>query len=205
VPGSAAAQADSLEEQERRVAQAIARAREQVLTLEFTPEEGASARRVATGVVVRDDGQGRDVLSVRVAPPPSGAPVVARDAEGRKLAARWVADDPDTGLTLLHVDDNPPRPRPPVPPLPLPAGPPPLGSLVLVIGNPFGLGQSVTRGSVSGLDRRLDLGARPLGGLIKIDAAFHPGDSGALVVNLRGGVARPRAQRPGAPGGGRRS
>ncbi|MDR3633155.1 MAG: trypsin-like peptidase domain-containing protein [Isosphaeraceae bacterium] len=181
------------------MAEAVARARDQVLTLEFTPDEGASARRVATGVVVRDDGRGRDVLSVRVAPPPSGAPVVARDAEGRKLLARWVADDPETGLTLLRVDDDPPRPATPL--LPLPASPPRLGSHVLVIGNPFGLGHSVTRGSISGLDRRLDLGARPLGGLIQIDAAFHPGDSGALVVNLRGewlGLVRSGLAPPGA-------
>lgn len=176
---------DPLEEQERRVAEAVARARDQVLTLEFTPDEGASARRVATGVVVRDEGRGRDVLSVRIAPPPSGSPVVARDAEGRRLPARWVADDPETGLTLLRVDDDNASRRP-IAPLVLPGGPPRLGSQVLVIGNPFGLGHSVTRGSVSGLDRRLDLGARPLGGLIQIDAAFHPGDSGALVVNLRG-------------------
>jgi serine protease Do len=182
----AAAPVDPLEEQNRRVAQVIGRTREQVLTLEFTPEEGASARRMATGVAVRDDGRGRDVLSVRVTPPPSGSTIVARDAEGKKFSARWVADDPETGLTLLRVDDPPGHPRRPVPPLPLPAVPPALGSPVLVIGNPFGLGHSVARGSIAGLDRRLDLGSRPLGGLIQIDAAFHPGDSGALVVNLRG-------------------
>lgn len=182
--GNVAAPVDPLEEQEKLVAEAVARARGYVLTLEFTPDEGATARRVATGVVVKDDGRGRDVLSVRIAPPPSGSPVIARDAEGRRLPARWMADDPETGLTLLRVDDDASHRA--APPLLLSAGSPRLGSQVLVIGNPFGLGHSVTRGSVSGLDRRLDLGARPLGGLIQIDAAFHPGDSGALVVNLRG-------------------
>ena len=180
---------DRLDEQEARVAEAVARAREHVMTLEFTIEDGKSeapARRVATGVVVWDDGRGRDVISVRVAPPPSGVPVVARDAVGRRTTARWVADDPETGLTLLRVDDDSAYPRRATAPLPLPPGLPRLGSQVLVIGNPFGLGHSVTRGSISALDRRLDLGARPLGGLIQIDAAFHPGDNGALVATLRG-------------------
>jgi S1-C subfamily serine protease len=182
-----------------RVAAAAARGRVQVLSLEFAAGDGAG--RGATRVVVRDDGRGRDVLSVRVVPPPSGVPIVARDADGRRVPARWVADDPETGLTLLRVDEDSPNPRRPSPALPLPAGPPPLGSQVLLIGNPFGLGHSVTRGSIAGLDRRLELGARPLGGLIQVDAALHPGDSGALVVNLRGewlGLVRSGLAAPGS-------
>jgi S1-C subfamily serine protease len=74
---------------------------------------------------------------------------------------------------------------------------------VLIIGNPFGLGHSVTRGAISGLDRRLELGREPLGGLIQVDAPLHPGDSGALVADLRGewlglirsGLAIPDAER----------
>ena len=58
---------------------------------------------------------------------------------------------------------------------------------VLVIGNPFGLAQSVSRGFIAGLGRRLELGPRQLGGLIQVDAALHPGDSGALVADLHGG------------------
>ena len=58
---------------------------------------------------------------------------------------------------------------------------------MLLIGNPFGLGHSVSRGSISGLNRRVELGSRQLGGLIQVDAALHPGDSGALVADLHGG------------------
>ena len=58
---------------------------------------------------------------------------------------------------------------------------------MLVIGNPFGLGHSVSRGHVAGLDRRLELGPRQLGGLIQVDASLHPGDSGALLADLHGG------------------
>ena len=58
---------------------------------------------------------------------------------------------------------------------------------MLLIGNPFGLGHSVSRGSVSGLNRRVELGSRQLGGLIQVDAALHPGDTGALLADLHGG------------------
>src|SRR5262249_44352856 len=39
----------------------------------------------------------------------------------------------------------------------------------------------------SGLDRRVDYGRTQLGGLIQVDASIHPGDSGALLADLRGG------------------
>ncbi len=167
-----------LETVERRVAKSIARARESAVALEYAVADAPSgARRVATGVVVNARG---DVLSVRIDPPPSDAPVVARDASGRRHPAQWVAADAETGLTLLQIDPKVAEPVRPASRLPR------LGSQVLIIGNPFGLGHSVSRGQVAGLDRRLEIGPRPLGGLIQIDAALHPGDSGAPVTNLRG-------------------
>ena len=200
-PGAAAGVAeegpDLLDELERRTAEVSARARESAVALEYTAADAPSgARRVATGVVIDEQG---DVLSIRIDPPPSDAPVVARDASGRRLPVSWVAEDPETGLTLLRITGphatRPSRAR---------LGPR-LGSQVLVIGNPFGLGHSVSRGSVAGLDRRLELGARPLGGLIQIDAPLHPGDSGAMVTDLRGewlGLVRSGLAAPGGSGGG---
>ena len=57
---------------------------------------------------------------------------------------------------------------------------------MFVVGNPFGMGHSVSRGHVAGLDRALELGTRQLGGLIQVQAPLYPGDSGAAVVNLHG-------------------
>ena len=170
---------DLLDELERRTEEVGARARESAVALEYTAADAPSgARRVATGVVVNDQGE---VLSIRIDRPPTAAPIVARDASGRRLPVHWVAEDPETGLTLLRLlGSRATRPSRAAP------RPPRLGSQVLVIGNPFGLGHSVSRGYVAGLDRRLELGARPLGGLIQVDASLHPGDSGALVVDLRG-------------------
>ena len=169
---------DPFDDQERRVAQSIGRARESAVTLEYATAEGPSeTRRVATGVVINDAG---DVLSIRIDPPPPTAPVVARDASGRRHPAEWLAADAETGLTLLRIKPGTAEP------IRAAVREPRLGGQVLVIGNPFGLGHSVLRGHISGLDRRLELGPRQLGGLIQLAVALHPGDSGALVADLRG-------------------
>jgi S1-C subfamily serine protease len=121
-----------------------------------------------------------EVLSIRIDPPPNTTPVVARDASGHRYPAQWLASDVETGLTLLQIKPGAARP------IPMALRGPQLGGQVLVIGNPFGLGHSVLRGHISGLERRLELGSRQLGGLIQIAVALHPGDSGALVTNLHG-------------------
>ena len=54
------------------------------------------------------------------------------------------------------------------------------------MGNPFGLGHTVSRGHIAGLDRALKLGSHQLGGLIQVQAPLYPGDSGAVVANLDG-------------------
>jgi S1-C subfamily serine protease len=187
---------------EQRIVAAMARARESVVTLEYTASEAAAGtRRVATGVVINHGGE---ILSVRIDPPPAGpapgiardsAPIVARDASGRRHAARWVAADPETGLTLLRVSPRAVRP------IRRAADAPRLGSQVFVVGNPFGMGHSVSRGHVAGLGRALGLGSGQLGGLIQIQAPLYPGDSGAAVVDLRGdwlGLVRSGLAIPGA-------
>jgi serine protease Do len=161
------------------VTAAIAQVRESAVALEYTAADAPSgARRVASGVVVGHDGE---LLSVRIDPPSAAAPIVARVASGRRLPAQWLASDPETGLTLLKIEPGTARPAAPS------SKGARLGVPVLVIGNPFGLAQSVSRGFIAGLGRRLELGPRQLGGLIQVDAALHPGDSGALVADLHGG------------------
>jgi serine protease Do len=167
-----------LETIERRVAEAIVQARESAVALEYPAADASSkTRRMASGVVVNDQG---DVLSVRIDQPPGEATIIARDASGRRHPARWIATDAETGLTLLRIDPGAARPARPA------SRAPRLGSQVLIIGNPFGLAQSVSRGQVAGLDRHLEIGPRALGGLIQVDTALHPGDSGAMVADLRG-------------------
>jgi S1-C subfamily serine protease len=176
---SPGANTSDIDAQEQRTEEMIARLLESAVALEYSAADAPSgARRVASGIVISEEG---DVLSVRIDPPSASSPVLARNASGRRLPAQWVAADPQTGLTLLKIAPKLARPA-----IPSPRGPR-LGSLVLLIGNPFGLAHSVGRGSVSGLNRRVELGSRQLGGLIQVDAALHPGDSGALLADLHGG------------------
>ena len=177
----------ALERLEHQVASALRRARESVVSLEYTAADAPpGTRRVATGVVINNRGE---ILSVRIDPPLTGqssgtgqnpVSIVARDFAGHCYIAHWVAADPETGLTLLRLSSRAVRP------IRMAAGGPNLGSQVFVVGNPFGMGHSVSRGHVAGLDRALELGTRQLGGLIQIQASLYPGDSGAAVVDLRG-------------------
>jgi serine protease Do len=108
-----------------------------------------------------------------------------------------VAADPETGLTLLRIVADDIRPIRPSARVAV------LGAAVFLIGNPYGLAHSVSRGHVAGLGRHVEIGPRPLGGLIQVQAPLHPGDSGALLADLdggwlglvRGGLAVPGAGR----------
>jgi S1-C subfamily serine protease len=62
-----------------------------------------------------------------------------------------------------------------------------VGDFVLAIGNPFGIGQTVTSGIVSALGRD-GLGGTDLGDYIQTDASINPGNSGGPLVNLAGEV-----------------
>ncbi|MBK1649490.1 serine protease [Rhabdochromatium marinum] len=62
-----------------------------------------------------------------------------------------------------------------------------VGDFVIVIGNPFGLGQTVTSGIVSAVGRTGIPGAQ-LGDLIQTDASINPGNSGGPLINLAGAV-----------------
>lgn len=102
--------------------------------------------------------------------------------DGRTTDARIVATDPDTDLAVLKIDSDD-----------LPAvsfaaaGTLNIGDVVLAIGNPFGLGQSVTMGIVSALgNQRLNLGLAGYEDLIQTDAAVNTGNSGGALVNAEG-------------------
>lgn len=63
-----------------------------------------------------------------------------------------------------------------------------VGELVLAVGNPFGLEQTVTTGIISGKNRPLQLGNRSYNGVIQTDAPINPGNSGGPLINLHGQV-----------------
>jgi serine protease Do len=101
--------------------------------------------------------------------------------DGRTLAAKVVGTDSRTDLALVKVEENGPFPF-----VRLAGGEARVGDWVVAIGNPFGLGGTVTAGIVSAHGR--DIGAGPYDEFIQIDAAVNRGNSGGPTFNLQGEV-----------------
>lgn len=102
--------------------------------------------------------------------------------DGRKLSAKVVGTDPETDLAVLKVDaDN------------LPAitfansEKLQVGDVVLAIGNPFGVGQTVTQGIISALGRN-HLGINTFENFIQTDASINPGNSGGALIDTNGNL-----------------
>jgi len=103
-------------------------------------------------------------------------------ADKREFDAELLLSDPDSDLAVLRLEDAEGLPA-----LPLRTGPPPeVGDLVLAIGNPFGVGQTVTSGIVSALARQGTSPAGAAGYYIQTDAAINPGNSGGALVDMAG-------------------
>jgi serine protease DegQ len=101
-------------------------------------------------------------------------------ADGRQAQARLVGSDPETDVAVLKID----LPRLPA----ITFGTTEalqVGDVVLAIGNPFGVGQTVTSGIVSALGRN-QLGINTFENFIQTDAAINPGNSGGALVDARG-------------------
>ncbi|MFA5685446.1 MAG: trypsin-like peptidase domain-containing protein [Lysobacteraceae bacterium] len=101
---------------------------------------------------------------------------------GQVTRARVIGSDRETDLAVLKIDGSN------LPALPLDQAPPvEVGDIVLAIGNPFGLGQTVTQGIVSGLGRdQLNLSAYE--NFIQTDAAINEGNSGGALVDVDGNL-----------------
>lgn len=101
-------------------------------------------------------------------------------ADGRTEAATVVGADPATDIAILKIDLN----NVPVAPMGT-SDTLRTGDIVLAIGNPYGLSQTVTQGIVSATGRG-QLGVSPLESFIQTDAAINLGNSGGALINSRG-------------------
>jgi len=100
--------------------------------------------------------------------------------DGRSFQAEFVGSDPATDVALIKI------PAEQLTALPLADSDNlRVGDFVVAIGNPFGLGQTVTSGIVSALGRS-GLGIEGYENFIQTDASINPGNSGGALVNLRG-------------------
>ncbi len=106
--------------------------------------------------------------------------IIALLNDGREAEAKVVGTDPDTDLAVLKIDlDNL---------QPISVGNPrrvEVGDIALAIGNPFGVGQSVSQGIISATGR-YGLGLNTYENFLQTDAAINPGNSGGALVDVQG-------------------
>jgi serine protease DegQ len=131
---------------------------------------------VGSGVIVSNSGY--VLTNNHVVEDADGIEVIIND--GRRATAKVVGTDPDTDLAVLKIElDNLPT---------IVLGDSEalqVGDQLLAIGNPFGVGQTVTSGIVSALGRN-QLGINTFENFIQTDAAINPGNSGGALVDVNG-------------------
>ena len=105
--------------------------------------------------------------------------IVVELKDGRVSQASVVGTDPDTDIAVLKIEMTN------LPKLILTTSPGRVGDLVFAIGNPFGVGQTVTMGILSATGRN-QVGVTNYENFIQTDAAINPGNSGGALINVRG-------------------
>jgi Do/DeqQ family serine protease len=133
---------------------------------------------LGSGAVVRADG----VIITNHHNIDGMSDITVQLADRREFPAVVLLDDPRADLAVLKIDTKGEK-------LPVMAiddqDQMEVGDLVLALGNPFGVGQTVTNGIVSAL-ARTDVGAANFGSYIQTDAAINPGNSGGPLVDMDG-------------------
>ncbi|MBR71407.1 MAG: serine endoprotease DegQ [Rhodospirillaceae bacterium] len=141
------------------------------------PQQQKETASVGSGVIV-DSREGYIVTNSHVVA--NANEIVITLTDKRKLPATVIGSDPETDIAVLKVEPNELQEV-------TYANSDKLlvGDYVIAIGNPFGLGQTVTAGIVSALGRS-GLGIESYEDFIQTDASINPGNSGGALVNLKG-------------------
>jgi serine protease Do len=143
------------------------------------PKGEPPRRGVGSGVIV--DGRGLVLTNHHVIERADRIELTLYD--GRTFRGTVVGRDPKTDLAVVRIDTTEPLP---VAVLGDSDGVQ-VGQWAVAIGNPFGLGHSLTAGVISGIGRG-DLGLATFEDYIQTDAAINPGNSGGPLLNIRGEV-----------------
>lgn len=138
-----------------------------------TPGDLRRQERSGSGVAIRPGGY----IATNAHVIDGAREIYVRLADGRELPAKIVAQDAATDLAVIKVD----APLPALEMAPEPA----IGAPVCGVGNPFGVGLSVTCGVVSAV-RRTGMGFNPIEDFIQTDAVLNPGSSGGALVDGEG-------------------
>jgi Do/DeqQ family serine protease len=138
------------------------------------------AASLGSGVLVRADG----IIVTNNHVVEGGQEITVGLADRREFPARVLLADPRADLAVLKIDV--PKGEA-LPVLPIDDTPDTqVGDLVLAIGDPFGVGQTVTNGIVSALNRTADPTGEGVTAYIQTDAAINPGNSGGALVDMDG-------------------
>ena len=146
--------------------------------LDVPKELEREIQAVGSGVIV-DAQHGYVLTANHVVAQASAVQVMTKD--GRRLVAKLVGRDPGTDVAVLRLQGAQSLKT-------IPMGDSDrldVGDFVIAVGNPFGLGQTVTSGIVSALGRT-GLGKQGYEDFIQTDAPINPGNSGGALVNMRG-------------------
>ena len=144
---------------------------------------GAPRNRIegslGSGVIVRADG----VIVTNNHVVEGGQQITVALADRREFPAKVLLADARLDLAILKIE----VPGEQLPTLAInDTGDVQVGDLVLAIGDPFGVGQTVTNGIVSALNRTADPSGDAASSYIQTDAAINPGNSGGALVDMNG-------------------
>ncbi|OBY74976.1 trypsin-like peptidase domain-containing protein [Acinetobacter gyllenbergii] len=141
------------------------------------PQQPQNENSLGSGVIVRADGY---ILTNNHVIAQAEHIVVALQ-DGRRAEATVIGTDPDTDLAVIKIELDK------LPVLPFKLSGNEVGDVVLAIGNPFGVGQTVTQGIISATGRS-DLGINTYEDFIQTDAAINPGNSGGALIDVAGNL-----------------
>ena len=140
-------------------------------------KQGPNENSLGSGVIVRKDGYiltNNHVIS-------QADQIVVALHDGRRAIAKVIGTDPETDLAVIKIELDD------LPVLPFKLSGNEVGDVVLAIGNPFGVGQTVTQGIISATGRS-DLGINTYEDFIQTDAAINPGNSGGALIDVAGNL-----------------
>ena len=141
------------------------------------PQQPQNENSLGSGVIVRADGY---ILTNNHVIAQAEHIVVALH-DGRRAEAKVIGTDPDTDLAVIKIELDK------LPVLPFKLSGNEVGDVVLAIGNPFGVGQTVTQGIISATGRS-DLGINTYEDFVQTDAAINPGNSGGALIDVAGNL-----------------
>lgn len=142
-----------------------------------TPRQKRMQSALGSGVIVTTEGH---ILTNYHVINGADEIVVALE-DGRNAKARVVGENRERDLAVLQIDLNN------LQPVQVSENTPHVGDVVLAIGNPFGVGQTVTQGIISATSsRNRDLNISAFENFIQTDAAIHPGSSGGALIDVYG-------------------